>query len=116
MSDVYITGPDTVTMEQKSTFICFATCTPNCDYTWTFRGRTYFGNLVELHQGGRLQYCSKLVVTFEEYSNTFPLVCQVKNVASQALLSATKELTVIGEYVTVPYDFQRRQEGKRHEP
>ncbi|XP_076008642.1 kin of IRRE-like protein 2 [Genypterus blacodes] len=114
LSDVYITGPDTVTMGQKTTFICFATCTPKCDYTWTFRGHTYIGDLVELRKRkvGKPQYCSKLVMTFDEYSNTVPLVCQVKNVKSQAVLSATKELTLIDPISVRPISEARPVSGK----
>lgn len=100
-----------MTTGQQGTFLCFATCTPSCDFSWRFRNHTYIGDevlLPILQQGDKPQYARKLVMTVDDYSNTYPLVCQVRNDASQAVISATKELTLIGECVLLPSDFQHR--------
>ncbi|KAF7667559.1 hypothetical protein LDENG_00057230 [Lucifuga dentata] len=103
--DISITGPDTVTMGQQYTFTCLATCTPSCEYTWRFRDQTFYGDQIQLpilHEGEKPRYASRLVITISEYSKKEPLICAVRNTASQIIINATKDLTLIDPFSVRP--------------
>lgn len=59
-------------------------------------------------QTNKPTFASQLEITISDYSKTEPLTCEVMNTASQATVTATKNLTVIGESVMLlPLDVRQ---------
>lgn len=101
-SDISIDGENTVTMGKLYTFICFAECIPSCSFTWTYMGKTFQGDQIQLpvmHQGQKPKFASHMEITISDYSKTELLTCEATNTVSHATITATTNLTVIGESV-----------------
>lgn len=111
VADISIAGESTVTMGRLSTFTCLVACIPTCSITWQYMGKTFQGDQVNipiLHQGNTTYIENKLHVTFSNYptSKIEPLTCVATNTESLATITATMNLTVIGESVILlPPDF-----------
>ena len=83
LSDIVITGDSAVAMGKQYAYTCDATCTPSCVFTWKFMGKTFEGEQLE--------------ITISDYFKTEPLTCEATNTEFNATITATKNLTVIGE-------------------
>lgn len=98
-----------MTMGQKYIFTCSALCVPPCVFTWKYMGKTFKGQQIQLpilNEGNKTKSENKLEMTFNDYSKTEPLICEARNTASNVTMSATMNLTVIGEYaIFLPLDF-----------
>lgn len=102
-SDISIQGANTVTLGKQYTFVCLAACIPSCDFTWLYMGKTFQGNQVQLpimHQGLKPKFASHIEITVSDYSQTELLTCEATNTVSHVAITATINLTVIGELVT----------------
>ncbi|KAA8579990.1 hypothetical protein FQN60_005525, partial [Etheostoma spectabile] len=86
--NINIAGASAVAIGKMYTYTCYATCTPSCVFTWTFMGKTYEGD--------------QLQITISDYSKTGTLTCEATNNMSHATISATKNLTVIDPFSVRP--------------
>ncbi|XP_029617176.1 hemicentin-1 [Salmo trutta] len=94
---ISITGSSSVTVGDTYNFVCLVDCTPSCTFTWTFNGKIFNGDEIQLpifHKGDKPVVGSKLVVTVDEYRHNEALTCEAKNVASGVTAVSTKILTV----------------------
>ncbi|KAF1372512.1 hypothetical protein PFLUV_G00266250 [Perca fluviatilis] len=86
--NINIAGDSAVAIGKTYTYTCYVTCTPSCVFTWTFMGKTYEGD--------------QLQITVSDYPKTGPLTCEATNNVSHATISATKNLTVIDPFSVRP--------------
>nr|XP_046153146.1 hemicentin-1-like [Oncorhynchus gorbuscha] len=94
---ILITGASSVTVGDTYNFVCFVDCTPSCNFTWTFNGKIFNGDEIQLpifHKGDKPMVGSKLVVTVDDYRHNEALTCEAKNVASGVTAVSTKILSV----------------------
>lgn len=87
-------------MGKQYTYVCSAACIPSCEFTWKYMGKTFKGDQVQipiLRQRDNTTFSSQREVTFSDYSKLKPLTCEATNTVSHATITATKNLTVIGE-------------------
>ncbi|CAB1345915.1 unnamed protein product [Coregonus sp. 'balchen'] len=95
---ILIMGDSSVRVGDTYNFVCFVDCTPSCNFIWTFNGKIFNGDNIQLpvfHKGDKPMVASKLVVTVDEYRHNEALTCEAKNVASGVTAVSTKILTVI---------------------
>lgn len=105
LSDITITGDSEVAMGEQYTYTCSAKCVPSCSFTWKFMGNTFQGNQIQipiLRRENKPGFASRLEITVSDHSKTEALTCEATNTASHATITATKNLTVIGESVRLP--------------
>lgn len=71
---------------------------------WTYMGETLQGDEIQLpimHQGQTLKFASHLEITVSGHLERETLTCVATNTLSGVSISATTNLTVIGESVTL---------------
>ncbi|XP_035802261.1 hemicentin-1-like [Amphiprion ocellaris] len=98
LSDISISGDSTVTMGEQYTFICFAQCIPPCTFIWSYMGKIFQGDKVQipiLNQGQMPNKESRIEITVSDSSTTESLTCQASNSGTHQTITATKNLTVI---------------------
>ncbi len=105
LSNIIITGDSVVMMGKQYTYTCSATCIPSCAFTWRYMGKTLNGSQILTN---KTKFASQLEITVSDYSKSEPLTCEVTNTVSLATITATKNLTDIGEFVMLlPPDVQQ---------
>ncbi|XP_075932331.1 cell adhesion molecule CEACAM5-like [Anarhichas minor] len=88
LSNITITGDSAVAIGKQYTYECFADCTPSCDFTWTFMGKPFENDRLDL--------------TISDYSKIEPLTCEATNTLSNATITATMNLTVTDPFSVRP--------------
>ncbi|CDQ64284.1 unnamed protein product [Oncorhynchus mykiss] len=94
---ILITGASSVTVGDTYNFVFFVDCTPSCNFTWTFNGKIFNGDEIQLpifHKGDKPMVGSKLVVTVDDYRHNEALTCEAKNVASGVTAVSARILSV----------------------
>lgn len=109
LTDMYIlsaTGKWTVTVGHTYKFTCLVDCTPSCNYTWTFEGKTFSNDLVHLpvfHKGEKLLTESIQEIPIRRSHSMEPLTCKAQNTVSGAVISKTQILTIISKCLKRKY-------------
>ncbi|KAM8909216.1 cell adhesion molecule CEACAM5-like isoform 2-T2 [Spinachia spinachia] len=85
LSNINITGDSAVAIGSDYTYRCLAVCTPSCDFTWRFMGKTFESDRLDL--------------TISDYSKIEPLACEAKNTLSNITIITTMNLTVTDPFL-----------------
>jgi len=100
------TGRWTVTVGHNYEFICLVDCTPSCNYTWTFEGKTFSNDVVHVpvfHKGEKPMTESIQQIPVTKYHRTEPLTCTAQNTISGVVISKTQILTIISKCLKRKY-------------
>ncbi|XP_063073531.1 hemicentin-1-like isoform X2 [Engraulis encrasicolus] len=101
---VNIRGPTNVMVGDTLVYYCFADCTPSCNITWNYQGKTLHGTpvTVPIMRRGNMVLGEKLVVVVKDLFNSGELTCTTANALSGKSMSAIYTLNVTDSVAVVP--------------